>query len=41
MIETDEVILRNDNTVEIIEVRILNSISTDRIHFIVTREKDY
>jgi hypothetical protein len=40
LIDTDEIILRNDNTVEIIEVRISNSIPADRVHYIATREDE-
>jgi hypothetical protein len=41
LIDTDEIILSNDHTREIIEVRILNSIPADRIHYIATREAEY
>jgi hypothetical protein len=37
--DTDEIILRNDNTNEIIEVRICNSIPGDRVHYIATRSE--
>lgn len=36
--ETDSISFRNDDTCEIIEVRIKNSISPDRIRYIATRE---
>lgn len=39
--EGDDVILRNDRTVRIIEVRVLNSIPADRVHYLATREQDY
>ena len=38
--ETDDVVIRNDRTIEIIEVRVLNSIPADRVHYLATRETD-
>jgi len=38
--DKDEIILRNDNTNEIIEVRIANSIPSDRVHYIATRAEE-
>lgn len=41
LIDTDDVVVRSDRTREVIEVRVLNSISADRVHFVATREKEY
>jgi hypothetical protein len=40
LIDTDEIILRNDNTIEIIEIRIANSIPCDRLHYVATRNNE-
>ena len=37
----DDVIIRNDRTIEIIEVRLLNSIPADRVHYLATRLTDF
>lgn len=39
--KTDDVIIRNDRTYEIIEARVLNSIPAGRVHYVATREHDY
>ena len=39
--EKDDVILRNDRTINIIEVRLCNSIPADRVHYLASREQDY
>ncbi|MDD2493956.1 MAG: hypothetical protein PHE29_02070 [Tissierellia bacterium] len=41
LINSDEVEFRNDYTIQIIEVRIYNSISPERIHYIATRENEH
>jgi hypothetical protein len=41
LLETDRVMIRNDSTIRIIEVRVLNSIPADRVHYIATRDKEY
>jgi len=39
--EKDDCIFRNDRTIEIIEVRVLNSIPADRVKYLATRESEY
>lgn len=39
--EKDDIIIRNDRTIEIIEVRVLNSIAADRVHYVATREHEF
>lgn len=37
----DDIIIRNDRTIEIIEVRVLNSIPAGRVHYLATRPTDF
>ena len=41
IIKSDDVIIRNDRTWEIIEVRLLNSVSVDRLKYLATRDQSF
>jgi len=40
LVESDDVTIRNDRTIDIIEVRVRNAVAADRVHYIATREEE-